>query len=81
MMEHQQRYGNYLKLIAMNEPDVIITNEREMNKLENSSVGTISKLNSRLSMQQSKIVELENVIDSQVINIETMRKYIKNLEE
>lgn len=51
MMEHQQRYGNYLKLIAMNEPDVIITNEREMNKLENSSVGTISKLNSRLSMQ------------------------------
>lgn len=28
MQQHQERYGHYLKLIAANEPDVIITNER-----------------------------------------------------
>ena len=28
MQQHQERYGNYLKLIAASEPDVIITNER-----------------------------------------------------
>ena len=28
MQQHQERYGNYLKLITANEPDVIITNER-----------------------------------------------------
>ena len=26
MQQHQERYGHYLKLIAANEPDVIITN-------------------------------------------------------
>ncbi len=26
MQQHQEKYGNYLKLIAANEPNVIITN-------------------------------------------------------
>ena len=28
MQDHQEKYGTYLKLIAKNEPDVVITNQR-----------------------------------------------------
>ena len=28
MLEHHERYGHYLKEIAKNEPDVVITNSR-----------------------------------------------------
>lgn len=58
MQLYQERYGHYLKLIANNEPDVIITNEREMAKLENSSVATLAKLNDQIARQDSKILEL-----------------------
>ncbi len=45
MQEHQERYGYYLKLINKNEPDVVITNKREMEKIQNSSASVLSKLN------------------------------------
>jgi hypothetical protein len=56
MQQHQERYGHYLKLISANEPDVIITNEREMAKLENSSVTTLAKLHDQIARQDSKII-------------------------
>lgn len=52
-----------------------------MGKLENSSALTLSKLNADLALQQTKIIELGNTVSNQDINIETMRSYIKNLEE
>lgn len=33
MQEHHEKFGHYLKLIAKNEPDVIITNQREMDRM------------------------------------------------
>lgn len=42
---------------------------------------TLSKLNADLALQQAKVIELGNTVSNQNINIETMRNYIKSLEE
>lgn len=81
MQDHQLKYGRYLKLIAANEPDVVITNERELNKLENTSSVAVSRLQAEVSHKEARILELENTTNNQASNIDTMRKYIKSLEE
>lgn len=81
MQLHQEKYGHYLKLIAANEPDVIITNQRDMSQLQNNSGVIIAKLNDEIARQETKIIELDNTVNNQAINIDTMRKYIKSLEE
>lgn len=81
MQLHQEKYGQYLKLIAANEPDVIITNQRDMSQLQNNSGVIIAKLNDEIARQETKIIELDNTVNNQAINIDTMRKYIKSLEE
>lgn len=52
-----------------------------MSKLENSSASTLAKLNADLALQQAKVIELGNTVANQNINIDTMRNYIKSLEE
>ncbi len=52
-----------------------------MANLENTSVSTMAKLNDQIARQQTKILELDNTVNNQAINIDTMRKYIRNLEE
>jgi uncharacterized coiled-coil protein SlyX len=52
-----------------------------MAKLENNSVSTLSKLNDQIARQETKILELDNTVNNQTINIDTMRKYIRSLEE
>lgn len=81
MQNHQLKYGRYLKLISLNEPDVVITNERELNKLENTSSVAISRLQAEVSHKEAKIYQLENTSNNQASNIESMRKYIKSLQE
>lgn len=81
MQNHQLKYGRYLKLISLNEPDVVITNERELNKLENTSSVAISRLQAEVSHKEAKIIQLENTSNNQASNIESMRKYIKSLQE
>ena len=56
MQDHQLKYGRYLKLIAANEPDVVITNERELNKLENTSSVAVSRLQAEVSHKEARIL-------------------------
>jgi hypothetical protein len=60
MLEHQERYGSYLRLIAKNEPDVVITNEREIGKMQNSTAATVSKLNGDIAQLESKLADLQS---------------------
>lgn len=43
MNEYHGRFGHYISLIVQNEPNVIITNEREMAKMENNSVSSLNQ--------------------------------------
>lgn len=67
-------------MIAKNEPDVVITNERELAKLENSSASIVSKMKGDITHLEKQLAELESNSLIQNNNIETMRKYIKSLE-
>ena len=49
MQEHQEKYGDYMRQIAKNEPDVVITNTRELGKMENDSTSVITKLKGDVS--------------------------------
>mgnify|MGYP000277125076 CR=1 FL=1 len=81
MQEHQEKYGDYMRQIAKNEPDVVITNARELGKMENDSVSVISRLKGDVSSLEGRVKDLESTEKSQSTNIENMRKYIKTLEE
>ncbi len=58
MQEHQERFGHYLKLIAKNEPDVVITNERELNKTQNGAAAAMAKLNGDIAQLEQTVTDL-----------------------
>lgn len=58
MQEHQEKYGDYMRQIAKNEPDVVITNARELGKMENDSTSIVAKLKGDVSSLEGRISEL-----------------------
>lgn len=48
---------------------MVITNERELSKLENTSAVAVSRLQGEISHKEARILELENTTDNQASNI------------
>ena len=79
MQEHQEKYGAYLRMISENEPDVVITNQRELSSKSNDHSAKMAEMRNRVSEMEVKREQLEGTVKSQGESIDHMKKHIQSL--